>query len=106
MPSRLDYSDDDDGEHSGSEPDDPTDGDYVDSQQTTRRQLHEPSLRFQGSLINAMDGMNALMMYMNGITPDARAKKWQKEEDEHQKKNQEVSQGKVLEWMSQVRAYR
>jgi hypothetical protein len=53
----------------------------------------------QDPMIKAMDDMNALMMHMNGVTPEARAAQWQKEEEERQLKEKEFSQSKVLEWM-------
>lgn len=103
-------------EDSGGERDDPTDGDYVDKSQKNRTRFrskpHNPDyvdseLEFQSnrarrpqdSMIKAMDDMNALMMLMNGITPEARAAQWQKEEEEKQLKDKEFSQNKVLEWM-------
>ena len=84
------------GENSGSEPGDPTDGDYV----LAFRNNH--ARRPQDSMIEAMDNMNALMMRMNGITPEVRAAKWQREEEEKQLKDKEVSQSKVLEWRSNL----
>jgi len=57
------------GENSGSESGDPTDGNYVLAFQSNR------AWRPQDSMIEAMDNMNALMMHLNGITPEARAAK-------------------------------
>jgi hypothetical protein len=51
------------------------------------------------SLIDAMDNMNAFIMYASGVTPEMRMAEWQKEEEERQLKNEEVSRSKVLEWM-------
>jgi len=107
------------GEDSGSECSDPTDGNYVDpgftfrSDRTqSRSEPHDPNyidpgLEFQSnrawrprdSMIKAMDDMNLVMMRMSGITPEARAAQWQKEEEEKQLKDEEFSQAKVLEWI-------
>ena len=46
-----------------------------------------------------MDDMNAVMMYLNGTTPEMRMGSWQKEEEEKQLQNEAISRSKVLEWM-------
>jgi hypothetical protein len=51
------------------------------------------------SMIEAMDNMNALMMYMHGVTPEESAMQRQKEAEEKERKAGEFSQNKVLEWM-------
>ena len=105
-------------EDSGSERGDPADGDYdpgfiFQSDSThSRSKPHDPNYadpglafqsnrawRPQDSMIKAMDSMNALMMCMSGITPEARAAQWQKEEEERRLKDKEFSRNKVLEWM-------
>jgi hypothetical protein len=100
---------------SGSERGDPTDGDHDpfwgNRNQFRSKPLYlnrvDPGGEFQSncgwgpqdSMIKAMDSMNALMMRTSGITPEARAAQWQKEEQERQLKDKEFSQSKVLEWM-------
>lgn len=66
----------------------------------------EPSDRTRGhghssrrGLAELMDEMNAYLMSLSGITPQAIAEKWQKEEEEMQLKAQEESQAKVMEWL-------
>jgi hypothetical protein len=125
----IDLPTDDD---SGSEQDDPTDGNYVKSSprkcphkhhnvdpasrsQTTHPHNeskdpndNNPASEFQsnrasghqGSMIQAMDNMNTLMMYMSGTSPEARAAYWQKEEEKKQLKEKETSENKVLEWLT------
>jgi len=48
-------------------------------------------------MIDAMGNMNALMMHMNGITPETRMAEWQKEEEEQLKNEAVVSRSRVLE---------
>jgi hypothetical protein len=51
-------------------------------------------------MIKATDDMNALMMFLNGTSPEARVAELQKkEEEEKQLKDEEFSRRKVLEWM-------
>ena len=69
------------GEDSGSEPDGLADGDCVDPGSSNPAERPEP-------IIHAMDNVDALMMYVNGFTPENRMEKWQKEVEEEQSKNE------------------
>ena len=54
-------------------------------------------------MLDAMDEMNAFLMNLAGITPEMRAAKWRKEEQEEELRPgaQMVSRSKVLSWMQQ-----
>jgi hypothetical protein len=77
------------------EPDDHTGGDYVDPGSSKRNHARWP----QGSLVDAMDDMNDLIMRANGITPEMRLAEWQKEEEEEKLKNESDSRSRVLDSM-------
>jgi hypothetical protein len=49
-------------------------------------------------MLNSMDRMNAFMMSLKGITPEAMAAQRQKQEEDEQLIAQEFSRVKVLDW--------
>ena len=49
-----------------------------------------------------MDETNFLMMYLNGITPQTLAAKWQAEEEKQQSMAHQESQAKVADWLQRV----
>jgi hypothetical protein len=73
--------------------DDTCDGDY----ETTATRGHGHSSR--RGLAEAMDEMNAFLMSLSGIIPQAIAEKWQTEEEVTQLKAHEESQEKVVQWL-------
>jgi hypothetical protein len=49
-------------------------------------------------MADAMDELNMVLMYINGITPEMAAERRQKEIEQEEQAAQEVSQSKVREW--------
>lgn len=94
-------------EDSGDEPDDPND--FQSNLAGSRSKLQKFSThaergsndasRTQGSLIDGMDSMNALMMHLRGVTPEMMIAKQRKNEEEEQLKDEADSRSKVLEWL-------
>ena len=71
--------------------DDPKDADYPESSQTSTVRGHR--------LVKAMDELNMILMYLNGISPQEAAKRWEKRVEQEAWIAQEASRPKVLEWM-------
>jgi hypothetical protein len=88
-----DSSDDSDG---GSERKDPRDGDC---EPNRRRSWKHRRSSMSDGMLRAMDGMNALSMFMRGITPQTIAAERQRREEEEERRAQEDSRAKVELWM-------
>jgi hypothetical protein len=76
-------------ESSSNEQDDPNDPDYVPEDTT--------------SMVEAMDELNMVLMYLSGITPEEAAIRREKRLEEEEQLAQEAGRGKVMEWMDTVR---
>lgn len=48
---------------------------------------------------NTMDELNLVLMHLQGTTPEEVASRKEKEIEEEEKKAQEASQSKVMDWM-------
>ena len=68
---------------------DPNDSDYLPEDTT--------------SMVEAMDEMNMVLMYLSGITPEEAAIRREKRLEEEEKMAQEAGRSKVLEWVDTVR---
>ncbi|KAK2464782.1 hypothetical protein APHAL10511_003200 [Amanita phalloides] len=75
---------------------DPNDGDYEPSNKSSSGEEN------QDTLIEAMDDMNFLLMYLSGISPEEAAMRKIKREEEEERLAQEASRSKVTEWMKTV----
>ncbi|KAH9050883.1 hypothetical protein EDB83DRAFT_2676602 [Lactarius deliciosus] len=57
------------------------------------------STRTGDEMAKAMDDLNAVLMFVRGITPDEAAKRRERRMEEEELKVQEASRSKVMEWM-------
>ena len=75
-------------------PDDPDDPDYK------PRKRYLPTKK--SGLEEAMDELNMVLMYVNGITPEMAAERRQKEIEREERVAQEGSRSKVMEWRNHL----
>jgi hypothetical protein len=66
------------------------------------RKRHTPTRR--SGLEEAMDELNMVLMYIQGITPEMAAERRQKEIDREERAAQEASRSKVMEWREHLDA--
>jgi len=76
-------------ESSSEEQDDPKDPDYVPENTT--------------SMVEAMDELDMVLMYLSGITPEEAAIRREKRLEEEEQMAQEAGRRKVMEWIDTVR---
>ncbi|KAH9174872.1 hypothetical protein EDB89DRAFT_1948327 [Lactarius sanguifluus] len=98
VPPRRRHSDDSDGP-SSDELDAPRHCEDPDHAPTSPRRRQHMSLREGDEMAKAMDDMNAVLMFVRGITPEEAAKRREKRMEEEELKAQEASRSKVMEWM-------
>src|SRR5258705_10331465 len=75
--------------------DDSSDPDYV----FGVSQLQYYSTRRGTEMAIAMDKLNALMMSLQGTSPEDAAKRWEKRMEEEEQVAQQASRNKVMEWL-------
>ena len=92
----LSTSDDDE---SGVEPDDPDDPDF-----RPRKGKHKERKRFSSDasagLLQAMDRVLFLSMFLKGTTPQSMVAEWERQEKEKELRAQEHSSEKVRQWLN------
>ncbi|KAH9036197.1 hypothetical protein EDB85DRAFT_2288402 [Lactarius pseudohatsudake] len=98
VPPRRRHSDDSDGP-SSDEPDGPRHCEGPDPAPTSPRRRQHMSVREGDQMGKAMDDMNAVLMFVRGITPEEAAKRREKRMEEEELKAQEASRSKVMDWM-------
>ncbi|KAH9004500.1 hypothetical protein EDB86DRAFT_3199514, partial [Lactarius hatsudake] len=75
------------------EPEDTGDADY------RPRKGHHPSTSRGNVMVEAMDDLNMLLMFVNGTTPEEAAERMEKRVEEEERAAQERGRSKVTEWM-------
>ena len=65
-------------------------------------QLHYASVRRGGTMVKAMDNLNAIMMYLKGTSPQEAAARWEKRMEEEEEIARKAGRNKVMEWMKGV----
>jgi hypothetical protein len=89
---------DDGGGSDGDDGDDPRDADY----KPHASHGHYASIRRGDEMAKAMDNLNEVLMYLNGISPQEAATRWEKRMEQEEEIARKASHNKVKEWMKAV----
>jgi hypothetical protein len=93
----------DDTNNDTSGPDNSADPDYAPT--PSRIRPTSSRRRNECDMMDAMDELNVVLMYINGITPEMAAERRQKEIEQEERAAREASRGKVMEWKDRLDVY-